>query len=654
MPHQRQDSAHPVGERSFIATLAVLLVATLGALLFAHWGNRRVILLDPHLLEHPLSDTVISEGRSASRAFRTDTSWRFDYVLRPGFTYPFAGGGVHFRPGTAANLMDWRRMDRLVFRFRHLHPDAPLLRLFVESSALIDGQRKFFTQQAQFRGHRDWSEEAIELERFVPPSWFIAQNDLDPARHGSSFDSVLNIQFETPDLLIQHDSGTMEVASIRLEGRWISELHLSIALQILWVLAGLLHGVRLLFGWRRKALDEEGRAAHAEEQAQIRSEFLATMSHEIRTPLNGIVVPAQMLRDSDLTRTQRENVETILESGNHLLGILHDALDFSKMEAGRIELERVPVPLARTMESVRRTFETKAMEKGVRLECRVAEDLPLGIVGDPLRLRQILMNLVSNALKFTERGRIAIEANRETDPEGSPRIRFDVADTGIGMDPASLERLFQRFSQLERSTTRRYGGTGLGLAIAQGLANAMGGTIRVESALGAGSRFHFSIPLVDASYDSSVDEEEPDTSGILGARVLIVDDNRVNRRVARSLLLRLGCDIDDAGSGQEALDHLAERRTDIVLMDCHMPDMDGFEATRILRAWASDPSPTKRAASTIPVLALTADALADVRERCLEAGMDDVLTKPLFGRDLAKALGTWRNARHGAGRAAQG
>jgi signal transduction histidine kinase/CheY-like chemotaxis protein len=601
-----------------------------------------------------LADTVIPEGRSSSRAWRTDSSWRFEYVLRPGFAYPFAGGGVRFRPGTPARYMDWRNMDRLVFRFRHLHPKEPLLRLFVESSALIDGKRKFFTQQVQFRGRPDWNEESIELGRFAPPSWFIAQNDLDPSRHTSSLDSILNIQFETPDLLIQHDSGTMEVAEIRLEGRWISELHLSMAIQLLWVLAGLLHGARMLVGWRRKALEEEGRATHAEEQAQMRSEFLATMSHEIRTPLNGIVVPAQMLRDSDLTRTQRENVETILESGNHLLGILHDALDFSKMEAGKIELERVPVSLARIMEAVRRTFESKAMEKGVVLDCRITQELPLGIVGDPLRLRQILMNLVSNALKFTEKGSISIEATRETDPNGAPRVRFDVSDTGIGMDPASQERLFQRFSQLERSTTRRYGGTGLGLAIAQGLVNAMGGTIRVESALGKGSRFHFSFPLVDAAYDSSADEEEPDTAGIQGLRVLVVDDNRVNRRVARSLLLRLGCDVDDAGSGEEALEHLAERKTEIVLMDCHMPDMDGFETTRILRGWSSDPSPAKRAASTVPVIALTADALSDVRERCLEAGMDDVLTKPLFGRDLAKALETWKNVRHGAERATQG
>jgi len=263
------------------------------------------------------------------------------------------------------------------------------------------------------------------------------------------------------------------------------------------------------------------------------------------------------------------------------------------------------------------------------------------------------MNLVSNALKFTEKGSISIEATRETDPNGAPRVRFDVSDTGIGMDPASQERLFQRFSQLERSTTRRYGGTGLGLAIAQGLVNAMGGTIRVESALGKGSRFHFSFPLVDAAYDSSADEEEPDTAGIQGLRVLVVDDNRVNRRVARSLLLRLGCDVDDAGSGEEALEHLAERKSEIVLMDCHMPDMDGFETTRILRGWSSDPSPAKRAASTVPVIALTADALSDVRERCLEAGMDDVLTKPLFGRDLAKALETSKHVRRGADRATQ-
>lgn len=625
--------------------LAMLLLVTLGAILFARYGNQRVIALDPYLEGHSNSDTMIPGGKSRSTATRTDSSWRFDYAIRQGFAFPFSGGGLHFRKDVPASIRNWSGVERLAFDFRHLHTGTPLLRLFVESSTPLKGKQSFFTQQAQFRGARDWNEESIVLHDITPPSWFIAQNDLDQPDQKSHLDSVLAIQFETPDLLILSDSGTMEVRSLRLEGRWISEFDLAILVQILWILAGLVYAIRLMIEWRRKALAEEGRATHAEELARIRTDFLATMTHEIRTPLNGIVIPAQMLRDSILTYAQRENVETILESGKHLLGILHDTLDFAKIEAGRIELERLPVGLARTVDSVRRMFESKAMEKGVRLECRIAKDLPLGIVGDALRLRQILMNLISNALKFTENGEVLIEVTRIEKPEGD-QIRFDVVDTGIGMEPASLRRLFQRFTQAESSTTRRFGGTGLGLSIAQGLVTSMGGTIVVESTPGKGSRFHFCIPLESASLSSSSDVEDEGPSIPENTRVLVIDDNRVNRRVARSVLDKLDCIVVDVESGKDALETLENECFDLILMDCHMPDMDGFETTRRIRGWSGDQSENRRKASTTPVVALTADALSEARGQCLASGMDAILTKPFFKEELLAIMRVWLGVTH--------
>jgi CheY-like chemotaxis protein len=260
------------------------------------------------------------------------------------------------------------------------------------------------------------------------------------------------------------------------------------------------------------------------------------------------------------------------------------------------------------------------------------------------------MNLVSNAIKFTERGGIRIEARRvrSTDAGSPDLIRFAVADSGIGMDTEAGRKLFQRFTQLESSTSRKFGGTGLGLAIAQGIVQMMGGRIEFESEQGKGSTFHFSIPFAEAE---SRAEGETGTMPVFragGMEVLVIDDNRVNRKVALSILEKLGCRVETAESGEEALSILESRSFDLVLMDCHMPGMDGFETARRIRSWAGDASDARARAAATPIVALTADVLPDIRERCLAARMDGVLAKPFSQEQLASEISRWGGARVGS------
>jgi PAS domain S-box-containing protein len=376
----------------------------------------------------------------------------------------------------------------------------------------------------------------------------------------------------------------------------------------------------------------------AEAATVAKSNFLASMSHEIRTPLNGILGMAQVLSADELTEAQKERVSVISESGQTLMSLLNDVLDISKIEAGKLEIARIDGDLELTIDRVRQLFQNRAEERGLAVAFETAGGIPDRLRYDPVRVRQCVGNLLSNAIKFTDRGRVTIRLAADPLAEGNWRVRISVADTGIGMDEQMLSRLFGAFTQADASITRRFGGSGLGLAITRQLARLMGGDVSVESRLGEGSTFHFSFiaesgavapaPEPKAEQAPAVEQTKTPVRQVLGARVLLVDDNAVNRQVVKLFMSQLAPTIVEAANGEEALQRLSEQPFDIVLLDVHMPVMDGKETIKRIRA--SD-QPWR----DIPVIALTADAMSGDKERYLALGMNDYISKPIDSRELA-------------------
>jgi signal transduction histidine kinase/AmiR/NasT family two-component response regulator len=383
----------------------------------------------------------------------------------------------------------------------------------------------------------------------------------------------------------------------------------------------------------------------ATEQAQAGSrakgEFLANMSHEIRTPLNGIIASSDLLiRRSDLSPSAAEHARLISESGDLLLNLLGDILDFSKIEAGQLTLEKRPFEVLSTVVDTVALVSPKAADGAVHIRSEVAGDVPPLVEGDSFRLRQVLLNLLSNAIKFTPKGgQVIVSAAVTADDLSRQQLRFEVRDTGIGLDEATQRRIFERFTQADSSTTRRYGGTGLGLAISARLVEMMGGQLEVKSAPGQGSVFFFTLPLPTSTVFPSAPLAALQPAMKLDLRVLVAEDNPVNQKILFSQLTQLGCVPTVVGDGNFALEALeAEIPPDVILMDCHMPNLDGWAATQRIRGWASDSNPVRRRSATVPIIALTAAALPEERARCLAAGMNEFITKPVKLRELQQVL----------------
>jgi two-component system, sensor histidine kinase len=400
----------------------------------------------------------------------------------------------------------------------------------------------------------------------------------------------------------------------------------------------------------------------AEAANRAKSQFLANMSHEIRTPMNGVLGFLELLRDDRLDAQQREYVDIALTSGATLLQLINDILDFSKIEAGRMEMTLTEFDLFQLVEEVVESFSESVRKKGIALASQVDAGVPSTLRGDPGRLRQVLVNLAGNAVKFTEKGEVMVRVSSEEESEGSVLLRFEVQDTGPGISPEALPRIFRAFCQADGSTTRKYGGTGLGLTIARQLVQLMGGKIDVKSVPGVGSLFHFTARLdkpkpARSSAESSASIEKrsavPMASGknmsqrkqagkgsLPSSRILLVEDNPVNQVVSRAMLEYLGCQTDIAGNGREALEAFSRIPYDLILMDCQMPEMDGYEATRAIREKEATGS-GDRSLSHTPIIALTAHAMEGDRQICLDAGMDDYLSKPYKPNDLYSVLARW-------------
>jgi len=389
----------------------------------------------------------------------------------------------------------------------------------------------------------------------------------------------------------------------------------------------------------------------AEAASRAKSQFLANMSHEIRTPMNGILGMAQLLAEqAELTDRQRRYLSILKESGETLLRIIDDILDFSQIEAGQLALSEADVDVRRGVATTLQALMPQAQRKNLELTWRVAADVPTRLRGDPDRLYQILANLVNNAVKFTERGSVCVDVVRadagETghDATQSCRLRITVRDTGIGISEQAGAHLFQPFSQADGSNTRKYGGVGLGLVISRQLVKMMGGEIGFESALGEGATFWFTVclalPVDGTAPQSTAQSFQPEPQQPLAGRVLLAEDNPVNGLVAESMLESLGLEVSMAVNGAEAVAAWSSRPFDVVLMDCQMPEMDGFEVTAIIRTREAA-EPHRAARGRTPIIALTTSALPLDRERCLAAGMDDYLPKPFTRDDLHKMLKRW-------------
>lgn len=571
------------------------------------FGRRFNLVIEPNQLYQPVTSDKTAWSYMVACLFLTAVLGAFLLTIT----------GLNYR---AEELIEsQRRLIKTEERFRFLAETVPNLFWMADK----DGQITFFS-----RKWADYSGMSIE-ECLRTPTLL----------HPDDWESMMELWQES---LRNYDSFEAEYRIRRHDGeyRW----HLARAMPFFDESGGPVNW----FGSATDIHDQKLKAQElvqltirensARESSRLKSEFLATMSHEVRTPINGVIGMTTLLLDTKLSPEQQEYADAIRRSGDALLTVINDILDFSKIEAGKLEFEEINFPLRSTVEDAWLALKHSAMKKGLRFEFRMASDLPDYLRGDPGRLRQILSNLLSNAVKFTKSGSVILSGRLERVGPENVCVRFEVQDSGIGISPEEIRRLFQPFSQADSSTTRRFGGTGLGLSICHHLVKRMHGEIGVSSEVGEGSTFWFTVSLGHASQRTvreSVGSGLEPVPSEKRRRILVVEDVQINQVIAVSMIEKIGHLAHAVANGREAISALHESRYDLVLMDCQMPVMDGYDATVEIRKSKSLRN------QNIPIIAMTADAMKGTRERCLESGMDDYVAKPVMPHTLAKLFETW-------------
>lgn len=471
--------------------------------------------------------------------------------------------------------------------------------------------------------------------RFSAPQQVRALSHSSGDRSGHYYDQV-KLANSTWRIVLAAPDGPL-FASVAGLHKWVPWLIL--------LAFGLVAAAALLLG-RRVLHSAAEDVAAATEASAMKSNFVAHMSHEIRTPLNGVMGMMGLLASTPLTREQREYLELARSSGDALMTVINDVLDIAKIEAGRVDIEWRSFDLRELVDRCIEMLVASAAAKGLELRCTVDEQVPRHVVGDRTRVGQVLTNLITNAVKFTVEGKVAVRAVVAARDEDSVTVRFSVSDTGIGISPERIDQMFDAFAQADVGTTRRFGGTGLGLTIAQELTQLMGGTLTAASVVGEGSTFTCTIPFVRAVEFESADEPMADATGAAStngdrsaeicSRVLVAEDQHVNWVLIERMLEHRGHASANAGTGREVLEQLDSQRYDLILMDCHMPVLDGYETARKIRQREAEAGTVR-----IPIVAMTANAMLGDRERCLAAGMDDYMAKPITPEMLDEVLARW-------------
>ncbi|QAY75911.1 ATP-binding protein [Sphingosinicella sp. BN140058] len=640
-PASAEDPVRLISRLKLEAAVLALMLITFAAIQFQELFTAKHLSYTP---DNPAAYAAYSYTDAPSQGTSTITldktrAMRWSCELRSGYQYPFCGYGLLFDKTGRGEGLDFSRYQKISLSFRYSGPAAKMRIAFINSDPRHSSAGSK-PNQMEFAVRQGQQTVTLDLGEIFVAEWWAAANKLSKELAEPKIDNVTAIEVQPgSDARVGHHE--FEVESIKLQGRQISQAQYYLVLLGLWILligAFLIHRffqVRRGFETRHQRQVQESRElaaakAMAESASAAKSAFLANMSHELRTPLNAILGYAQLLERETLDARQTVAAQTIHQSGTHLLTLINDILDLSKIEAGRLELVPGRFDLHACLAGIANMMRIRAEEKGLGFVCAIDDGVPHIVTGDQKRLRQVLINLLGNAVKFTSRGQVSLAIGAEALDGGRVQLRIEIRDTGIGMAAEHLPRIFDAFEQVG-GAEQRAGGTGLGLSITKQIVELMGGRIAVESRLGEGSRFWFEIELESVAALAAPSAVEPQAlTGYVGSRrrILVIDDDGANRRLLVTTLAELGFDTDEAADGGEGIDVAAACRPDLVLTGLKMPVHDGYEVARRLRD----------AAPGLPVIVFSATADREAPASARAAGAAAFLHTPVSAADLQEAI----------------